>query len=549
MQVALKKILDLLAPANDVEVRRAAVTVLGEVGPRDAAVHDAVLAALGDDDGEVRLRAIAAAGKLRVEKALPSLTERIRAGGPEAVRAAEVAARLGAKGRKLLHELMPHVAPGLRRYIASALAGAGVAGTGDVKELEILLDKDPAVVQAAVASLSAAIPGLDAGRRRALADELLRLAGDPAGKLSPAAEAGVIRLAGLLNDDRAAPLLWDRVLPPHPPEARANALAALGRWVQSPSKEQRHRLIRCACDQDFRVAAPALMILDKLPAPDKAAAEWLPLFRSPGLAGRRLALTKVGGRDDADVAETLLGQLGHPDRAYREEVLARLSQTDRGRKALAVRLAAAETTDAAWPLARVLAPFVQADPEAWIDEPVPQGVEVPGGRRPPGRPAAVPAARGEPRRAPRPTGEASQGAGRQGGVRRRPPGLPRPDPRPGRRLSLPAGAGDVRAEGVGQGAGRRGAGPGPLPGLVRRAGPPGRPGGARPPREGRLAGGGGVVLPWLRPDGVARGGAALPRRRGAGPVAEALPQEQAGGRRRGQAGIRRPGREEAGRDP
>jgi hypothetical protein len=375
MQVPLSKILNLLEPSNDVEVRRAALTVLGEIGQRTGDVPDAVVAALADEDAEVRLRAIAAAGKLRVEKALPLLTERIKSGGTEAVQAAEVAARLGAKGRKHLHELMPQVAPGLRRYIASALAGAGAAGSGDVKELEVLLDKDPGVVESTVKSLAATIPMLDARRKQAIADELIRLAGDRQTVLSPATESAVVRLAGLLDDDRVAPLLWDRVLAPHSHEARASALAALGKWVQSPTKEQRHRLFLCAAEPDFRVAAPALMILDRLPVTDKTAAEWLPLFRSPGLAGRRLALAKVGDRDSDEVAETLVGQLGHPDRAFRDDVLDRLSRTERGRKALAARLVSADTADAAWPLARVLARFAQDDSEAWAKELFPQATK------------------------------------------------------------------------------------------------------------------------------------------------------------------------------
>src|SRR5262249_17493677 len=117
MDVPLRTILGLLDASGPAEVRRAALTVLGELGLRDAAAHEAVLAALTDDDGEVRLRAITAAGKLRLDKALPLLAERIKAGGEEAEQAAEVAARLGAKGSRALHELLPRVAPGLRRYI------------------------------------------------------------------------------------------------------------------------------------------------------------------------------------------------------------------------------------------------------------------------------------------------------------------------------------------------------------------------------------------------------------------------------------------------
>src|SRR5262249_19779604 len=307
--------LNLLDAGNPAETRRAAITVLGELGLRDADANDAVLAALADDDGEVRLRAISAAGKLRLDKSLPLLAERIKAGGAEAAQAAEAAARPGAKGSRTLHELMPRVAPGLRRYIARALAAAGAAGGGDLRELEILLDKDPAVVGAAVHSLVLAIPNLDNRRKQTITDALLELADARKSELTPAGEAGVVRLVGLLDDPRLAALLWERILPPSPPEVRASALSALGSWVENPSKEMRARLFRCAAEPDFRIAAPALMILDKLPLTDKSVPEWLPLFRSPGLAGRRLTLAKVGGRDSPEVAEALASQLGHPDRA------------------------------------------------------------------------------------------------------------------------------------------------------------------------------------------------------------------------------------------
>ena len=367
MQVPLSKILALLAPGHAAEVRLAAVTVLGELGQRVEEVNDAVLAAIDDEDADVRLRAIRAAGKLRVDKALPQLGERLKGGGAEGQAAAEVAARLGSKGSKLLHEMMPRVAPGLRKYIAQALAGAGAATGGDVSELEILLDKDPAVVGAAVQSLAAAIPKLDARRKKMVADELLELAGGKKTKLSPATEAGVIRLAGLLDDERVAPLLWDRILPPHSREVRANALAALGKWADSPNKEQRSRLFQCGSAGDFQVAAPALMILDRLPVTDKMIPEWLPLLRCPGQATRRLALTKVGDRDSPEVAEALLEQVHHPDRGYREEVLDRLSRGEHGRKGLAKRFHEAETADEAWGLAKVLVRFAPADGEAWMD--------------------------------------------------------------------------------------------------------------------------------------------------------------------------------------
>src|SRR5205814_4027198 len=129
------------------DVRRAAAVVLGEVGGRDAGLARAVLDRLDDDEAAVRLEVIRAVGKLRVEPALPRLLDRITGGGAEAEAAALAAARLGAKGSKGLHGLMPKVSPGLRRYIAAALSSAGAADP-DAAAVELLQDRDPNIIDA-----------------------------------------------------------------------------------------------------------------------------------------------------------------------------------------------------------------------------------------------------------------------------------------------------------------------------------------------------------------------------------------------------------------
>jgi HEAT repeat protein len=370
MQLPVGKIVRLMSPENPPEVRRAAVTVLGEVGGRDAEVSAALMEALADDDPDVRLRAIRAAGQLKIERSIPQLAERIKTGGPEAELAADAAAHLGVKGSAALRDLMPKVAPGLRRYIAAALARTAV----DVADLDVLVDKDPSVVDAAVNSLAVMIPAMDAKKRKALANSLIKLASSRKSKLPPAAEAGVIRLAGMLDDDRLAAILWDRILPPHPPEVRGQALQALGRWATAPGKDQRHRLFRCAADASFRVAAPALMILDKLPPSPKTASEWEPLLRAPDIAVRRVAMVKIGERDTKDIIEALLEQVRHPDRGYRDQVLNRLGKSVRGRTSLVKLLREAETPDDAWNLTRTLAPLAQADPASWADDLFPAAI-------------------------------------------------------------------------------------------------------------------------------------------------------------------------------
>src|SRR5206468_2433946 len=162
----------------------------GELGGRDAAVNAAVLEAIQADDPAVRLRAVRAAGQLRIDKSLPLLIERINHGGVEGELAAEAAAKLGTKGTHALQDVIHKVVP----------------------------------------------------------------------------------------------VVWDRILPPLPAEVRSAALQGLSKFLDSPGKDQRAKLFQCAADPQFRVAAPAMMLLDKLPVPDKQLDEWLALLDAPDLA-------------------------------------------------------------------------------------------------------------------------------------------------------------------------------------------------------------------------------------------------------------------------
>ncbi len=360
MDIPVKKLTRLLAPDQPPEVRAAAVLVLTELGAKDAEVSSELIARLDDESEAVRIQAIQAVGRLRVAKALPVLLDRIRVGGEEANLAAEAAAKLGESGVKGLQKLMPEVAPGLRRYIAAALTGAGSAGAE--AGVSVLLDKDPQVASAAATAIIGRIPTLPADRRAALTEELIALATDKKRKLPPSAELPVVRVLAALNDPAAADALWDRTLAPHPPEVRAAALQAVGGWVQTPSKDQWRKLFACAAEADFRVAAPALMALNRLPA-DKHADDWLELLRAPDVAARRLALEKVGDRDTAEVADALMDQLAHPDRGLRDAARTKLAKLEHGRKALAAAVLKAAAPDEMWQLARSVAPFVGTFPD------------------------------------------------------------------------------------------------------------------------------------------------------------------------------------------
>jgi HEAT repeat protein len=368
-----KKVLRLLKADHPAEVRCAAALVLGEIGAKDAEINRVLCDCLNDDEPRLRLRAIQAVGKLRIEPALPLLLERIKEGGEEAEQAAQAAARLGAKGTRALQELMPKVAPGLRRYIAAALAAAGTTSS-ETAAVAVLLDKDPGVVEAAVRSLIAGVPALAPAHRQTLAEQLLHLANNKKEPLGMASESAVLRLLAALDEPRAEEILWDRILPPHPVEVRAAALQALGKWVTTadgkggPSPPLLKRLFACAADADFRLAAPALMLLKNLPVGERAVPEWLTLLQAADVAVRKLAMDKVGDRDSADVAAALLRQIDHPERSLRDGALARLTRLKQGQKALTAALLEAESADKAWMLARAQAPFARTYPPEWREQ-------------------------------------------------------------------------------------------------------------------------------------------------------------------------------------
>jgi hypothetical protein len=351
-----KKLLGLLEPDQAVDVRCAAAVVLGEMGTKDAELVKSLCDKLNDVDRLLRLQVIATVGKLRIEQALPQLLDLVREGGAEGERAAKAAAHLGARGTRALQGLMPKVAPGLRRYIAAALAEGGTA-SAETAAVDTLLDKDPGVVEASLRSLVAQIPTLTPGHRQSLAEHLRQLIGNKKTRLPAVSETAVLRLLSALKDPKAEPLFWERTVPSHPVEMRAAALQALGQSKASPTKDQIKRLLSCAADADFRVAAPALLMLQGVPVKDRDVGDWLPLLQAPDVAVRQFGLDKVGDRDTAEVASALLQQLDHPERKLREAALAQLTKQDTGRKALVRMLLEAETPEQAWEVSRALNPF------------------------------------------------------------------------------------------------------------------------------------------------------------------------------------------------
>jgi HEAT repeat protein len=354
MNIPAKKLVKLLS-SDGASTRTAALVVAGEIGFKDSEFSSVVLKLLDDVSGQVRLEAVRTAGKLRIEKALPTLLDRIGHGGSEGAAAAKSAALLGPKGVKALQEILHKVVPGVRKYIAIALAETGVDGT-DVAAVDVFRESDPAVTEAAAQAIAARIPEMTPARKKGLASDLVKLASAKKSPIPPSSEAAVIRLLSALNDPSTASYFWDRTQAPHPADVRAVAIQTVGGWIESPTGDQWKKLFACASESDFRVVGPALLILERLPYSAKQLNEWMALFQAPDVAARRLAVQKLGEINSSAIAAGLVEQLTHHDRGLKDAARAKLTRTDAGRTAYIAALLMADHHEEAWVLARGIAP-------------------------------------------------------------------------------------------------------------------------------------------------------------------------------------------------
>jgi HEAT repeat protein len=354
-----KKIVKLMTDHSNTLVRASAARLLGELGAKEKDVGAGLIQAVEDAEQSVRLEAIYAVGRLGFESALPRLIEFIKQGGPESEAAADAAAKLGAKAVRSLQELMGHVSPGLRRRIAGSIAASGGAAAHSAGVLA-LLDSDPGVIEAAARSLLGKVPELSAAARKEVCEQVLAALTPAKGQVIPvASEAALLRVLAGLRDPRGEKLFWSRLAAEYSETVRIAALQALGGLPLSIKKDQLELLLACAVDPNFRIAAPALMLLKSIEPSKALLTRWVKLFEAADPSVRRFALEKLGKLEAPEVLEALGAQLYHPDRQLGDTALRCLAGSSKGKAALVEALLEAETAEDAWKLGRAAAPLLR----------------------------------------------------------------------------------------------------------------------------------------------------------------------------------------------
>jgi HEAT repeat protein len=236
-----------------VAVRRDAVKRLGAYAPDE--VRESLLAALEDDDVQVRKAAAAAVARVQLRDAAPLLAAWLgdRDGEVRVVAVTALGALADPGSREALTRALSDALPAVRREAAGALAQ--IADDEALLALQTTAgDADPTVREAAIAALRGhadgrALPALS-GRVR---DE------------SAAVRAAVLLTLGSLSDARALPLLAHAAETEHDEVelAAIRALGELGAHVDA-SSPQLLSVLRKKLGAEPRVAKAAIAAIGRL---------------------------------------------------------------------------------------------------------------------------------------------------------------------------------------------------------------------------------------------------------------------------------------------
>jgi len=236
--------------------RRDAVKRLGTYSADE--VREPLLAALEDDDVQVRKAAAASAGRVQLKEAAPLLAAWLGDRDGE-VRTAAVTA-LGQlaepSSREALTRALSDALPAVRREAAGALAR--VADDEALLALQTTVsDADPTVREAAIAAMRGRADG------RVLPSLSARIQDE-----SPAVRAAVLSTLGSLSDPRALPLLA-RAAESERDEVELAAVRALGELGANldPSSPQLLSVLRKKLQAEPRIAKAAIAGIGRLQTP------------------------------------------------------------------------------------------------------------------------------------------------------------------------------------------------------------------------------------------------------------------------------------------
>jgi hypothetical protein len=364
-----RKLAALLA-SDAAERQIAAAIVAGELGVRDPAVVDGLLALVASGLAPLQRHAVEALARLGARKAVPRLLP-LLAARDEGVRRAtvEALAGFGAAALPALRARLAAAEGDERRVLEEALARLG-GKEAFAALLASLETTDAETARAASLAVRQRIKEASPRERRAYLAEVKRFLALKKTQASlPALLAG-IRILGFLENDAAAPLLLGYATSARqPPELREEAVVALrflcraGR-AASPRAQAAttEKLLAVAESAPVAVARAALYTLAGLVVPPAQARRLGKLAAHQEGERALLAIERLAQLPGAEAAEALGRVLLETGERARAEAAASAlaARPEAGATLARALLAAGDDADRANMLAKLLRPHLRA---------------------------------------------------------------------------------------------------------------------------------------------------------------------------------------------
>lgn len=354
------------------EIRAAAVVVLGELRVKQPSVTQALVALLDDPVPVMRRHALTALAKTGAAgKALPKLFPMLTSNVEEVRRAAaEAIASIGESVVPTIRARMPAASAEEKRALDAILAELGGRDAFGALLAGLAASSGEAAKAAALA-MRQRIREADARERKSYlgaTEKFLAGLGAPRrkGKAAPAAapdegtiaaKAAALKILGYLEDPRATPtLLAHAANAQQAPAVRQEALIAL-RFVLGrgkPPSKLFDVLVGAAEAADRTLAQTALHTLGALELPPSAAGRLERLLAHPDVERARFAAEYLGRQGSADATKALVHAVCALERRRAELAASALEGKEEAVAPLAKALLATRDADRSWLIRNVL---------------------------------------------------------------------------------------------------------------------------------------------------------------------------------------------------
>lgn len=359
---ATQKKLVALAREGDMQLRSAAILLLGEIGCDDPAAVAAVADALASGNAVLEDFALAYAEKIPDPALLAGVVPFLAAPeSPARERAERLLQRAGAAGVAAASSVVAKLDRRRRGAVAAWMAQQQGKRSRDAL-LKLLVGADAEAAREAAQALAAGSVGADDAWRDAVAEKLASRLEDASLQEDETTCLALVDLAATL----ARPTLRRALLGlarAATGRVRAAAVRALGAAVHQtkPSAAELRTVLGLLQDPDEGVVRAAADFLATQPLGTEHTALLTRLASGPSPAARRFALAKMGELDSSSAVRTLLAHLDAADHAGRSAAQVALKHVEGAHAALVKELLATDDERRAWVVAEILA----ARPEPW----------------------------------------------------------------------------------------------------------------------------------------------------------------------------------------